>query len=141
VHDPFTTITAPGNSIIPITVTAYNVTNNVLYQNSGRGYSISNTIKPELAAPGVDILSPTLEHGFHHVTGTSAAAAHTTGITALMLEWGILQSNFTGISTVDIKKFLIRGAVRSTSLSYPNKSWGYGMLDIYNAFNILRTDI
>ena len=136
----FTTITSPGNSITPITVTAYNTVNNILYQNAGRGYTATNVVKPELAAPGVDILYPTLEHGFSRVTGTSAAAAHTAGVAALMLEWGILKGNFTGITTVEVKKFLIRGAERRTNLSYPNEYWGYGILNIYNAFNILRTE-
>ena len=137
----FTTITSPGNSIIPITVTAYNTANNVLYQNAGRGYSASNIVKPELAAPGVDMLSPTLEHGFSRVTGTSPAAAHTAGVAALLLEWGIIHGNFTGITSVEVKKFLIRGAERRSNLSYPNEYWGYGTLNIYNAFNILRSDI
>lgn len=139
--DPYTTITSPGNSLIPITVTAYDVDNNSLYQNAGRGYTASNIIKPELAAPGVNLLSPTLEHGFASVTGTSAAAAHMTGVTALMLEWGIVKGNFKSITTVGIKKFLVRGAKRNVYIAYPNRDWGYGILDIFNAFNILRSDI
>jgi len=140
-QNQFTTITSPGNSLIPITVTAYNDTNQVLYQRAGRGYTSTNIVKPELAAPGVNILSPTLEHGFNYVTGTSAAAAHTTGVTALMLEWGIVKGNFTGITTIGVKKFLIRGADRTTTLRYPNRDWGYGTLNIYNAFDILKTGI
>jgi subtilisin family serine protease len=137
--NPYTTITNPGNSIIPITVTAYNANNEMLYPNAGRGFSNTNTVKPELAAPGVNTLSPTLEQGFTSVTGTSVAAAHTAGVTALMLEWGIVKGNFPGITTVEVKKFFIRGAIRNVNLLYPNREWGYGILDIYNAFNILRT--
>jgi subtilisin family serine protease len=37
--NPYTTITSPGNSIVPITVTAYNSNNNVLYPNSSKGFS------------------------------------------------------------------------------------------------------
>jgi len=138
--NPYTTITSPGNSLVPITVTAYNADNDALYQNAGKGFSKTNTVKPEFAAPGVNILSPNLEHGFSSVTGTSVAAAHTAGVTALMLEWGIVKENFKGITTIEIKKFLIRGAIRNERLRYPNKDWGFGILDIYNAFNILRGD-
>jgi subtilisin family serine protease len=140
-YNSYTTITSPGNSILPITVTAYDVISNSLYRNASKGYSNANVVKPDLAAPGVDIPSPTIEHDFKSVTGTSVAAAHTAGVTALMLEWGILKGNYKGITTVEIKKFLIRGAVRSPNLIYPNRDWGFGRLDIYNSFNILRSGI
>jgi subtilisin family serine protease len=136
----YTTITSPGDSVIPITVTAYNDENDIFYQNAGRGFNNSNIIKPDLAAPGVNILSPNLNHGFDSITGTSAAAAHTAGITALILEWGIVKGNFQNINTVEIKKLLILGADRNAVLTYPNRVWGYGILNLYNSFNILRTD-
>ena len=54
----------------------------------------------------------------------------------------ILQSQigfYAEINTVDIKKFLIRGAKRNKQLQYPSRDWGYGIIDVYNVFNILRT--
>ena len=138
--DPYTTITSPGNSQVPITVTAYSPTNNNLYQRSGRGYSRINVTKPEIAAPGVNLLAPTLEQGFIETSGTGTAAAHTAGITALILEWGIVKGNYPGIDTVEVKKFLIRGAQRSPNITYPTRDWGYGILDIYNVFDVLRAD-
>ncbi len=137
--NPYTTITSPGNALTPITVTAYNPTTSTLYQNASKGYTRINEIKPELAAPGVNILAPTLEHGFTEMTGTGAAAAHTAGITAMFLEWGIVRGNYTGIDTVEVKKFMIRGAKQSPRLQYPNRDWGYGAIDIYNVFNVLRS--
>lgn len=139
--NPYTTITSPGNAVVPITVTAYNPNNDTLYLNSGKGFTRTGIIKPELAAPGVGILSPTLEHGFTEVTGTSAAAAHTTGITAMLLEWGTVRGNYAGLDTVEVKKFLIRGAKRSQSLLYPNRDWGYGIIDIFNVFDTLRSSL
>jgi len=139
--DPYTTITSPGNCIVPITITAYNSNVDSLYQNSGRGYSTSNIINPDLAAPGVNIQCPALNHSFTSISGTGAAAAHTSGITAMILEWCIVDNNYPGIDTVSIKKFLIRGAKRNSQNKYPNRDWGYGIIDVYNSFNILRTDI
>ncbi|MDF2537871.1 MAG: hypothetical protein K0S76_892 [Herbinix sp.] len=139
--NPYTTITSPGNATVPITVTAYNPYNEALYTYAGRGYSRIDTIKPELAAPGVNMLSPNLEHGFMEVSGTSVAAAHTAGITAMLLEWGTVRGNYPGIDTVEIKKFLVKGARRNDLLMYPNRDWGYGLLDIYNVFNTLRSSI
>lgn len=137
--NPYTTINSPGNSLVTITATAYNPDNDTLYRNSGKGYSRIGTIKPDLAAPGVNILSPTLDQGFILVSGTSAAAAHTAGITAMLLEWGTVRGHYPDMDTVEVKKFLIRGARRSPALQYPNRDWGYGIIDIYNVFDTLRT--
>lgn len=139
--NPFTTITSPGNSLNSITVAAYNPLNDTLFPRSGKGFTRTNAVKPELTAPGVNILSPNLEQGFQNVSGTSVAAAHMTGIAAMMIEWGIIRGNYPDISTVEVKKFLIRGARRSPNLIYPNRDWGYGIVDIYNVFDILRSDI
>lgn len=138
--NPYTTITAPGTALVPITVTAYNPVNRTLYENASRGYTRINVIKPELAAPGVNILGPNLEQGFSEYTGTGAAAAHTAGICAMILEWGNVRGNYFGIDSVEIKKFLIRGAQRSARQLYPNRDWGYGMIDIFEVFNVLRLE-
>ena len=139
--NPYTTITSPGNTIVPITVVAYNSNTDTLYPNSGKGYSTSNIINPDIAAPGVNIQCPSLNHGFTTLTGTSAAAAHTAGITAMILEWGIVENNYPNLDTIGIKKFLIRGAQRNSRLVYPNRDWGYGIIDVYNAYNIFRTNV
>ncbi len=138
---PYTTVTSPGNSIVPLTITAYNSNISTLYQESGRGFSTSNITNPDLAAPGVNIQCPSLDHGFTTITGTGAAAAHAAGIAAMVLEWSYVDGNFPKMDTVGIKKFLIRGARRSSNVDYPNRDWGYGMIDIYNVFNILRSDV
>jgi len=39
-----------------------------------------------------------------------------------------------------IKNFLIRGAKREADIIYPSKSFGYGLLDAFNSFNILRNN-
>lgn len=139
--NPYTTILSLGNSDIPITVTAYNTGDDSLYLNASRGYTRLGIIKPDIAAPGVNIVGPDLNQGFLEYTGTSTAAAHTAGIAALLLEWGSIWGNLPEINTVVIKKLLIRGARRNIELSYPNRDWGYGILDIYNVFNSLRTEL
>ena len=137
--NPYTTIMSIGNGVFPITVTAYNTEDDSLYVSASRGNTRTGIQKPEIAAPGVNVIGPTLQHGFTRYTGTSVAAAHTAGIAALILEWGIVRGNLPGISTVEVKKLLIRGARRDDNIIYPNRDWGYGILDIYNVFNSLRT--
>lgn len=137
--NPYTTVTSPGDSTIPITVTAYNTDTEALYQEAGRGYTRSNTIKPELAAPGVNLVVPTLDQKFTTASGTGLAAAFTAGVAAMMQEWGNLKNLYPALDSIDIKVFLIRGAKRSKQLQYPNRDWGFGIIDVYNSFNILKS--
>ena len=136
--DPEYTLTSPGNTFVPIVVTAYDHTNDSLYNNASRGYTRNNNIAPIIAAPGVNVIGPALNNGYKTASGSSVAAAHTAGITAMFLEWGIVRGNYTQINSVEIKNLLIRGAKRNPGITYPNKEWGYGILDIYNSFNSLR---
>ncbi|MDF2941798.1 MAG: hypothetical protein K0S01_656 [Herbinix sp.] len=138
--NPYTTITTPGNALVPITATAYDVINSNLYSGAGRGFTRLSLAKPDLAAPGVNVLTPNLEQGYSMSTGTGVAAAHVAGIAAMLLEWGTVREVYPGIDTVEIKKFLIRGAIRSDIYQYPNPEWGYGILDIYNVFEVLRAN-
>ncbi len=139
--DPYTTILSFGNAYEPITATAYNTSDDSLYINASKGYTRSGVIKPEIAAPGVNIISPTLDQGFTEVTGSSPAAAHTAGVAAMILEWGIVKGNLPYINTADVKMLMIRGARRNAAISYPNPDWGYGILDVYSLFNSLRSGI
>ena len=139
--DIYTTVLSPGTAINVITVTAYNPTNNTLYVDASRGYTRSNKVKPELAAPGVNYNAPNKDGAIVSYSGTGVAAAHTTGIVALMMEWGDVLGNQKNISSLNIKNYLIRGARRSPNLTYPNRDWGYGILDIYKTFDVLRRTI
>lgn len=134
----FTTITDPGNNISAITSTAYNPVSQSLFLEASRGYTRYNQINPDLAAPGVDIYAPLPGNQFGLVSGTSIAAAYMTGISAMLLEWGILKGNDRSMDTYQIKKYLIRGVKRSLTLTYPNREWGYGTVDIYSTFESLR---
>jgi subtilisin family serine protease len=137
--NPYTTILTVGNALVPITATAYNPIDDSLFAAASRGYTRLGEIKPDIAAPGVDIIGPTLDKTFTTYTGTSVAAAHTVGIAALLLEWGIVKGNLTTMSTIIIKRLMIRGARRELDIVYPNRDWGYGIVDIYNVFDSLRT--
>jgi len=136
--DPYTTVLNLGTGRYPITVTAYNDLDDSLYIDASRGYTRTDVIKPEIAAPGVNILAPSINNSFVEVTGTSAAAAHTAGVAALLFEWGIVRGNQPFLNTLDMKILMIRGARRRLDLIYPNRDWGYGILDVYNIFDSLR---
>ena len=136
--DPDTLVTGPGNSQYALTVSAYDHTTGGIDIHSSRGFSRSGQIKPELAAPGVNITGAGLRSGFVQRSGTSAAAAHAAGAAAILLHWGILERNDPFMNTSAIKTYLIRGAKRNPALTYPNREFGYGTLDLYQAFLRLR---
>ncbi|MGO5053508.1 S8 family peptidase [Lachnospiraceae bacterium LCP25S3_G4] len=135
--NPNTTITSPGNALNPMTVTAYNEGNNSILLESGRGYTRSNVVKPDFAAPGFELTCATLNGKYGKITGTGAAAAYTAGIIAMILEWAVLRGNYTSITGNEISSFLKRGAERDGGIVYPNNTWGYGKIDINTLFQKL----
>ncbi len=137
--NPDTTITIPGSARFPITVGGYDARNNSIYLDSGRGYTISGVVKPDLVAPAVEVIGAGTRNSFAPRTGTSAAAAITSGAVALILEWAVVRGNYTRMTSGDIKSVLIRGATRDPQRLYPNREWGYGQLNLYEAFNSIRT--
>lgn len=137
--DPDTIITDPGNAQYPITVTAYDHTRNSIYIHASRGYSRSGQIKPDLAAPGVNILGASVSgRRLTRMSGTSISAAHLAGAAAILLSWGILNANYPYLNTPVLKSIFVRGAQRNPALTYPNREFGYGTLDLYEAFLRLR---
>lgn len=139
--EPDITITSPANTPFAMTVTAYDITNDSLYLSASRGFSRKGIINPDFAAPGVNLIGPLPNNNFGVMSGTSVAAAHNTGIAALLLEWGVILGNLTNLASTEIKNLLIRGAERSTLEEYPNPSWGYGIINIFNTFINIRGDI
>ena len=137
--DPDTIITDPGNARYPITVTAYDHTKNSIYIHASRGYSLSGRIKPDLAAPGVNILGASVsERRLTRMSGTSVSAAHLAGAAAILLNWGVLNANYPYLNTPVLKSIFVRGAQRNPALTYPNREFGYGTLNLYEAFLHLR---
>lgn len=137
--DPNTTVTSPGNSNHTLTVTAYNQLDNSILLSSGRGYTRKNQITPDIAAPGYEIPCALPKSKYGTMTGTGAAAAHATGIIAMMLEWAVMRGNYTSITGNDINRLLIRGAYRNPIYTYPNNIWGYGQIDVNRLFLKLTT--
>ena len=137
--DPDTIITDPGNAWYPITVTAYDHTKNSIYIHASRGYSLSGRIKPDLAAPGVNILGASVSgRRLTRMSGTSVSAAHLAGAAAILLNWGVLNANYPYLNTPVLKSIFVRGAQRNPALTYPNREFGYGTLNLYEAFLHLR---
>ncbi len=123
--DPDYTVTEPGNAPVILTTGAYNTDNNTIYLQSGRGYSASEQIKPELCAPGVDVVE---EYSNELRTGTSVAAACMSAAGILYMQWAVYNRGAESITGAFIKSVFIQGANTQPNRSYPNREWGYGQL-------------
>ncbi len=134
--DPNITITSPGNGEGVITLAGYNHYNGSLFIESGRGYTRQGNVKPDIAAPAVDIYGPDTHGGYIRKSGTSIGSSITAGSAALLLEW-YRRQGVVAQTGDQIKASLIRGARREPNIKYPNNMWGYGKLDLYNVFKEL----
>lgn len=134
--DPFTTIVSPGNVMPIVTTAAYQAPSDALYNYSSRGFTPLNTVKPDITAPGVDLTVPRPGGGYGTATGSSIAGAFAAGCAALIAQWGLTRTPDRYFSSNEIKAFLIRGAVRNPALTYPNREWGYGIINIYQVFTV-----
>lgn len=97
----------------------------------------SGRIKPDIAAPGVDILSALPEGSYGTNSGTSMAGPHVVGVVALI--WSAQPAL---IGDIDATQQLIMDTARpytgNTSIGcftgdIPNNAYGYGVVDVYEA--------
>lgn len=130
------TLTVPSTAQKVITVGAMQPYYEAYADFSGRGERMSaqNRLvfaetKPDLTAPGVDLLVPAAGGGSRSVTGTSFAAPLVTGTAALLMEWGIVRGNDRYLYGEKVKAYLRRGArpLRGER-EVPNERAGYGAL-------------
>ncbi|MBQ9140321.1 MAG: S8 family peptidase [Lachnospiraceae bacterium] len=133
---PDTTITEPAMASEIICVTNYNHVNNSFYLESGRGFSRTGKIRPDLAAPGVNV--PTL---YGNRTGSSLSAAITAGGVAQFMQWAVVEGNSPLAESREVRNYFIQGANRMPGRTYPNREWGYGALNVLGVFERLRGDV
>lgn len=135
--DVYNTLGIPATVEGVISVGSYNFLNNNLSAFSGRGVVRPEwLIKPDLVAPGENILSTVEEQGFDTKSGTSMAAPQVAGICALLFEWGIIRNNDPFLYGERIKYYLIKGAKRTIfGEAYPNPDLGYGFVCFIEQWN------
>lgn len=127
---PDTTLTIPSTASKVITVGAYNSFYNSYADFSGRGFTrLTSQVKPDIAAPGVNITAPAVNGGYQSVTGTSFATPVASGAAALLMQWGIVNGNDPFLYGEKVKAYLRRGARKLPGIAeYPNPMVGYGTL-------------
>lgn len=133
---PNRTVTIPSTSYRTIGVGAYDARTFVYADFSGRGPAgPGNRVKPDLVAPGVNIVTTAAGGGEIQVSGTSFATPFVTGSAALLMEWGIVRGNDPFLYGEKVKAYLLRGAKPLPGyVVYPNDEVGYGALCLEQSF-------
>ncbi len=130
--DPYITLTGPANADEIVSVSTYNDINGSFFGASGRGFTRVNEIKPDIAAPGVEV-----DTILGKMTGASMAAAITSGAAAQFMQWAVVEGNDRHVESREFRSYLILGATRVSDQVYPSREWGYGRLNIAGTFNTL----
>ena len=126
--EPNMTITNPGNTTNVITISAYDVRDGALYLQASRGFTPNGIVKPEVVAPGVEVLGPYPRGRYGTMSGTSVSAAFAAGIGAMFTQ----QYAGEGANSNSLREAFIRGAVPRGE-PYPNEEWGFGIVNVYRS--------
>lgn len=144
----FNTITSPGNHPLIITVGATDDRRTIQYHDdqvatfSSRGPTIDGLVKPDLLAPGTNIVSLRSESSFldkwlvenrlndHYfrLSGTSMATPIVSGVIALML------TKKPDLTPDEVKQLLLKSAI---NLHHPENVQGKGLVNTQNALGMM----
>lgn len=124
------TATVPGTAKSVITVGSYNSRTDTVSVFSGIGDMKNNLNKPDILAPGEDIVADLPGGSKGALSGTSMATPHVTGVCSLLMEWGIVRKNDLFMYGERLKYILLKFAKRRNDLNYPNDMYGYGFLNL-----------
>lgn len=129
-----TTLTIPSVAHKAISVAAYNQNTLTATSYSGRGFGAGGQLKPDIAAPGQDIMTAAPGGGYARRTGTSMATPFVSGSAALLMQWGIVEGNSPYLYGEKLKAYLLSGARPLQGIEqYPNPLIGYGTLCVGNS--------
>ncbi|MDO7206453.1 S8 family serine peptidase [Paraclostridium bifermentans] len=133
------TINYPSTYGDVISAGAYNLVENSIWPPSSRGPTINGLSRPDIVAPGVNIISTYPGNTYATLTGTSASGAYLAGSVALYLQYTLVDNYYPlkGFTNM-IRTYIHAGARRNAEIIYPNDIYGYGILDIRGAFDQLK---
>lgn len=126
-----TTLTIPSTASKVLSVGAFDGRFLTMASFSGRGYTRNNQyIKPDVVAPGVDIMSTTPGGGYTKRTGTSMAAPYVSGRAACLMEEGIVRGKDPYLFGAKLIALMHRmGKPLPGYKNYPNPVTGWGRID------------
>ncbi len=134
---PYTTLTIPGTAKTIINTSYYNQNNGAIVSESGRGYNTKDYIQPIITAGGINAMTTKPGGGTITMSGASVAGAILAGCCALILQWAVVDGNDPQMYATKLQAYIIRGARKREGDTYPNRQWGYGILDMQEIFKSL----
>ena len=140
----YSTITFYGGTESVITIGAYNDKTNSMWIGSSRGpLKGRELIKPDIVAPGVDIIAPYINNNYAKATGTGVSSSLACGVMALIIEYINNQGTYASraLYTRVLKTYLMLGATKNTIYSYPNDTQGYGVLDLQRTIEAIANKL
>lgn len=126
-----------------ITVGAYNDKTNGIWIGSSNGSLRTSPIKPDIVAPGVDIIAPNNNNSYTTATGTGVSSSMVAGVLAVIIDYISTQEDDSKIVlyTQVLKTYLMLGATKKEIYTYPNTSEGYGNLNLEETLRQIANNI
>ncbi|GKZ03785.1 peptidase S8 [Paraclostridium bifermentans] len=137
------TITFMGLASPVITIGAYSDKTNSLWIGSSKGNLNGNKVRPDIIAPGVDVISTYVNNSYNTATGTGVSSSIVCGSLALIMEYLKEESRVSKLSlfTEPLRTYLMIGATRQDIYEYPNIFQGYGIFDLRNTFRQIAKNL
>lgn len=138
------TITLYGATENVITVGTYNDKTNSMWIGSSKGPIRAKIVtKPDIVAPGVDIIAPYENNNYIKATGTGVSSSLTAGVLALIMEYLSRQGLYyrNTLFTKVLKTYLMLGATRNNIYIFPNDSQGYGVLNLQKTIEAIANKL
>ncbi len=126
-----------------ITIGAYNDRTDSIWIGSSKGLVVKRPIKPDIVAPGVDIIGPYQNDTYNTATGTGVSSSIVSGVVAIMMSYITSQKEESRnlLFSEPLKTFLMLGATRKDIYTYPNVSQGYGILNLRDTLIAISNNI
>ncbi|MCR1874778.1 bile acid germinant receptor pseudoprotease CspC [Paraclostridium bifermentans] len=117
-----------------ITIGTYNDKTDSIWIGSSKGPVKLSLIKPDIVAPGVDIISTYINSSYNTSIGTGVSSSIVSGVLAIMFEYITSEYEFAEelLSVQPLKTYLMLGATKKDIYIYPNITQGYGILNLKN---------
>lgn len=139
--DPFVTLTIPSTSSLVTSVGSINGRTQQVLNTSGRGFTVDDRVKPDVAAPGLNILVPMAgtENKYTSYSGSSIAGAFVCGAYALFMEYGLRVNKNGYLYGESLKGLVIKYARKPMQFgTFPNQAYGYGILCVRDVLDALK---